>query len=87
MTVLSEGRLLNVWPSQDGGGHYCHGRAGRWTVTLGAACGHSWARSRWLVYVLISVRQAPPCCMQVDVCIIAGKTGVEVRERPHPKKK
>jgi ribose 5-phosphate isomerase A len=23
----------------------------------------------------------------VDVCIIAGKTGVEVRERPHPKKK
>ena len=23
----------------------------------------------------------------VDVCIIAGKTGVEVVERPHPKKK
>ncbi|GAX79899.1 hypothetical protein CEUSTIGMA_g7339.t1 [Chlamydomonas eustigma] len=23
----------------------------------------------------------------VDVCIIAGKTGVEVKERPHPKKK
>ena len=23
----------------------------------------------------------------VDVCIIAGKDGVEVKERPHPKKK